>query len=292
MVSNEPLMQELERMRARIAALEDFIAGKYADWPRPTPTGQTGSMTPAPESHLEGWIVPRDAPVNIRNARFVVPATAVYKLASGEARRVVDSEAVDGYVWFKLEDGNYARADVVTFSKEKPDTRPAAPINARIWPSPVTLYTITNTHYNHRNHIGIDLAASIGTRVLSGPNEGYVMKAFHCIPCGNDPEKQTHMGTGEEAYGYGLGNYIVVRYYAHPAENIGHFLYVLYAHLSKVNVESKQSLPPYTVIGEVGTSGNSSGPHLHIECRYSDNPLADFYAIRANEIDPSLIFSF
>lgn len=259
------------------------------DWR--TPKGASGTMTPVEDApQVIGYVTPKDDYANVRiDPR--VDATLSYKLTKGQtiAVHAMTNTTFPGtFKWYMLEDDNYVREDVVTFTPDKP--APATPIHAALWPSPISSYTTTNTHHNHRQHVGIDLAARIGTPIFSGPNEGYVTKAFHCIPCGDDPEKQAHMGTGEAGYGYGLGNYVVARYYQHPAENKGHFLYVLYAHLSRISVQEKTALPPYTVIGEVGTSGNSSGPHLHIETRYSDNPLADFYSIRANEIDPSSIF--
>ena len=38
-----------------------------------------------------------------------------------------------------------------------------------------------------------------------------------------------------------------------------------YAHLSKVNVAQGIEVTPFTVIGEVGSTGRSSGDHLHLE---------------------------
>lgn len=278
----EPLMQELK-------AITDYLDTLDKDWRKKIANGVSGTMTPA---EVIGYVTPVCAEVNIRREPQIAD-NVVRKLRIGTSAAVTAQtfvitsfEGGKNYMWHELEDGGFVRQDVVIFSKDKP----TPPIKASSWPAPISGYSVTNTHHNERNHVGIDLAAPIGAPVLSAPNEGYVMKAFHCLPCGNDPQKQTHMGTSDEAYGFGLGNYVVARYYDHPAYNRGHFLYVLYAHLSRIHVQEKQSLSPYTVIGEVGTSGNSTGPHLHIECRYSDNPLADFYAIRANEIDPSTIF--
>jgi len=38
-----------------------------------------------------------------------------------------------------------------------------------------------------------------------------------------------------------------------------------YAHLSSINVTSGQKIDPGTVIGKIGTTGHSTGPHLHFE---------------------------
>lgn len=47
----------------------------------------------------------------------------------------------------------------------------------------------------------------------------------------------------------------------------------LYAHLSKVAVSSGQKICRGQNIGAVGTSGNSTGPHLHYEVRYNGSAL-------------------
>jgi murein DD-endopeptidase MepM/ murein hydrolase activator NlpD len=43
--------------------------------------------------------------------------------------------------------------------------------------------------------------------------------------------------------------------------------WVIYAHLNKVRIKPGQIARRGDVIGEVGSTGNSSGPHLHFEMR-------------------------
>ena len=43
--------------------------------------------------------------------------------------------------------------------------------------------------------------------------------------------------------------------------------WVIYAHLDKVRIKPGQIAKKGDVIGEVGSTGNSSGPHLHFEMR-------------------------
>jgi murein DD-endopeptidase MepM/ murein hydrolase activator NlpD len=45
----------------------------------------------------------------------------------------------------------------------------------------------------------------------------------------------------------------------------------LYAHLSDISVQPGQTLARGTVIGRVGSTGNSTGPHLHFEIRVATN---------------------
>jgi len=58
----------------------------------------------------------------------------------------------------------------------------------------------------------------------------------------------------------GYGKCVVLR---HP-----NGLETLYGHLSKINVQQGQHVTAGEVIGQGGSTGNSTGPHLHFECRF------------------------
>lgn len=88
-----------------------------------------------------------------------------------------------------------------------------------------------------RNHHGVDLAAPTGTPVYATA-DGIVDTA-------------TYSGS--------YGNYIKVE---HGAQ-----LETRFAHLSSMNVRSGQKVRKGDIIGYVGSTGNSTGPHLHYEVR-------------------------
>ena len=98
------------------------------------------------------------------------------------------------------------------------------------------------------DHRAIDIAAPIGTFVTAA-DRGVVVRA------------------GWNDQGYGL--FVVIDH------NIDYL--TLYAHLSDVYVKEGEVVAQGQVIGAVGSTGNSTGPHLHFEIRdfgQRTNPLA------------------
>ncbi|MDZ4226194.1 MAG: LysM peptidoglycan-binding domain-containing M23 family metallopeptidase, partial [Patescibacteria group bacterium] len=63
----------------------------------------------------------------------------------------------------------------------------------------------------------------------------------------------------------GYGSYVVVQH--------GNGVQTLYAHLSSVSVGVGQSVQPGTKLGGVGSTGRSTGTHLHFEVRGASNPF-------------------
>lgn len=91
-------------------------------------------------------------------------------------------------------------------------------------------------------HSGQDFAVPTGTPVKSVSN-GTVVKA----------------GANGAGDGSSYGNAIVIKH--------KNGTYSQYAHLSKLNVKAGQTVKAGQKIGLSGSTGNSSGPHLHFEIR-------------------------
>ena len=106
---------------------------------------------------------------------------------------------------------------------------------------------VTTSRYgirNGKNHNGIDLSLKTGDTV-SAAWSGKVRYAKY-----NDG---------------GFGNLVIIRHY--------NGLETFYAHLSKLLVFPDQDVIAGETIGLGGTTGHSSGPHLHFEVRFYDDPI-------------------
>lgn len=92
-------------------------------------------------------------------------------------------------------------------------------------------------------HAGIDIGVSAGTRVHATA-EGVVVYA---------------------GWMDGYGRTVII--------NHGHQMRTLYAHMSSLAVSVGQHVDRDDVVGFVGMSGRTTGPHLHYEVRINNNPV-------------------
>jgi murein DD-endopeptidase MepM/ murein hydrolase activator NlpD len=114
---------------------------------------------------------------------------------------------------------------------------------------PVNGYTISN-HFGVKNdrykagyHTGVDIKAPAGTPVVS-------VRPCKVIEVSNYP-----------SWGESYGTAVIVEF--------RNGLRAIYAHLSKTTVIKGQDLAEGAMLGKVGTTGNSTGNHLHFELRES-----------------------
>ena len=91
--------------------------------------------------------------------------------------------------------------------------------------------------HTQRAHLGVDYAAPTGTPVMSVA-DGVVV---------------------ESGFQGAFGNMVVVQHNARQS--------TVYAHLSRMNVKRGQTIKQGDIVGAVGTTGLSTGPHLHFEFR-------------------------
>ena len=122
-----------------------------------------------------------------------------------------------------------------------------------VWPTP-GFTSLSSTWGDGRNHGAIDIAGSgiYGTQVVAAASGTVV-----------------HAESG--GWGGGYGSYIIIDHGSGRA--------TLYAHLSGVVVTTGQTVQQGQLIGYVGNTGRSSGPHLHFETRLNGvkyDPMTEF----------------
>lgn len=118
-----------------------------------------------------------------------------------------------------------------------------------------------NTVYDA--HQGTDFRAVIGTPVYAAAGGGLYYRYNGCPTYG-------YLGS---TCGGGYGNHARIDHEGTPTDGIGWV--TIYAHLEKDTVVYPQSAPCGAFIGLSGTSGNSTGPHLHFEVRKYGYPYND-----------------
>lgn len=96
-------------------------------------------------------------------------------------------------------------------------------------------------YHGRELHSGLDLAAPAGTSIRAALS-GTVVKSY---------------------YSNSYGNYTVIDH--------GNGMTTAYAHQSKRLVSVGDTVNAGEVIGLVGSTGNSTGPHLHFEVRVDGN---------------------
>jgi murein DD-endopeptidase MepM/ murein hydrolase activator NlpD len=140
------------------------------------------------------------------------------------------------------------------FKKVKKISSSSSAPNGRgwVWPTPgygksyITSWFGENRGYSHG---GIDIGAPMGAKVVAG-RAGKVSSCFN--GCSHNYGKSGSCGCGG-----GFGNNVYLDH--------GDGYVTIYGHMKKITVSQGQTVSAGQKIGEVGSTGWSTGPHLHYE---------------------------
>lgn len=135
------------------------------------------------------------------------------------------------------------------------------------WPTP-GFVSLSSEWFEDRevyNHGGIDIAGAgiMGTPVVAAADGTVIATNSSCT---HNWGKSYSCGCGG-----GYGNYVMI---SHAGGKM-----TVYGHLTSLTVSSGQSVSRGQIIGYVGSTGNSTGPHLHYECRLNGvryNPMSEY----------------
>ena len=104
-------------------------------------------------------------------------------------------------------------------------------------------------------HPGMDIDGERGDQVTASAN-GTVVKAV---------------------YQGGYGNMVEVDH--------GNGIHTRYGHMSRLEVKEGDAITRGQLIGEIGSTGRSTGPHLHFELRYNDKPINPRHFLKPEPAD-------
>jgi len=120
------------------------------------------------------------------------------------------------------------------------------------WCHTITSYFGNRVHPIYgttRFHSGIDIGAGFGDTIMAAAS-GTVIYVETPVP-------------GQSWGGSGYGNYFIIDH--------GNGVSTLYAHCTSVYVSNGQSVSQGEAVGTVGSTGGSTGSHLHFEVRINGN---------------------
>ncbi len=149
----------------------------------------------------------------------------------------------------------------------------AGAAEAYIWPLDPGHASITSYFGNRnaplqggsKNHKGIDIGAPRSANVYAiAGGTAYI----GCNTCTHNYGKKKSCGCGG-----GYGNYV---YVVHDGQLVSY-----YAHMTAVLVSNGQAVAQGQVVGTVGTTGSSTGNHLHLELRKNNTPVDPLSYVKA-----------
>ena len=177
-----------------------------------------------------------------------VTKTQELSIASQEQKKVVNAINADVNATFAMLEEMEAEAEslnneIKRLQAAQNSGNTAAP-SAYVWPCPSSKkitskygYRIHPIQGTRKLHTGMDIGAKTGTPIVAAASGTVIMAKY---------------------YG-GYGNCIIVDH--------GGGMSTLYAHMSAFVAKNGDYVAQGQTIGKVGSTGNSTGPHLHFEVR-------------------------
>ena len=128
---------------------------------------------------------------------------------------------------------------------------------------------ITCAFHGYSGHSGCDFSTggTTGHKIVAADSGTVIVSKD--ITCNRSTCKKSYHGGGYCSY----GRYIVIMH-DKPNKN-GETVYTLYAHNSSRSVSAGQHVSKGQQIALSGSTGNSTGPHLHFEVRLGDGSYSD-----------------
>ena len=210
----------------------------------------------------------KETPIRVGQKLVILPVSGVsYKIKSGDTLSEISEKfhvsQAELTEFNDIEDGKLSIGEVIIIPGGKLSAsvdikKPSNTSNSGKTPSNSGKNNTSSSSFTRpvvggirtqgiHGHNGVDIAASYGTPILSA-GEGYVS-----------------LVRGGDGWNGGYGNYVVV---THEKG-----VQTLYAHMSDIKVTQGQRVSKGQRVGSMGSTGQSTGVHLHFEVRGAKNPF-------------------
>ncbi|GAC1384152.1 MAG: hypothetical protein NVSMB48_18730 [Marmoricola sp.] len=182
---------------------------------------------------------------------------------SRDSERQALQDAANQTLRQQAEAANIVRTGALTALARQTEKR-AKQIALDIWHLPTVNFVLTARFGQVSGlwatvHTGLDFAAPTGTPIFAIAN-GIITQTGAAGPYGNLTVETLTDGTGTEIY---------------------------YAHQSEIDVKVGQTVTGGEMIGRIGATGNTTGPHVHIEVRPGGgDPVDPYPAFIAHGVTP------
>ncbi|HEY5528422.1 MAG TPA: peptidoglycan DD-metalloendopeptidase family protein [Thermoleophilia bacterium] len=170
--------------------------------------------------------------------------------ARGAKQKIVRKAEADKAAWSKQEDQLQSDSDQITALLKKIAGSGTAPHGNGVLAWPVNGNVTSGFGYRMhpifhvmKMHTGVDISAGMGTPIKAAAAGTVIFAGWRG----------------------GYGQAVIISH--------GNGLATLYAHQSKLLVSVGDKVKRGEVIGKVGSTGYSTGPHLHFEVRVGGNPV-------------------
>ncbi len=135
-----------------------------------------------------------------------------------------------------------------------------------VWPAP-GVYYISSPYHDTADrgyyHSGVDIAGPMYSTIVAADSGTVVATYSGCV--------HNWGKSGDCGCGGSYGNYVMIDH--------GNGKMTIYGHLSSVAVGAGSIVSKGTTIGYMGSTGHSTGPHLHFECRLNGDTYDPDYEI-------------
>ncbi len=168
-----------------------------------------------------------------------------------------EADAAEAEIWAEVDklieeyEAEQARLNAANGSPNVSTTAPAS--GSFTWPAPASRWVTSEFGWRDhpvygtwKHHNGVDIGANWGSNIIAA-DSGRVLSAY---------------------YDWSYGNFVMIDH--------GNGFVTLYAHMETLYVSAGQNVSKGDVLGLCGSTGTSTGAHLHFEIRYNGsfvNPL-------------------